>query len=135
MLSNGRAIRTTDVNGKAYRGTIAPLVPGMTLRPQATADSGNDAVLDAGRLTEHGVTAAVVWAASSVKDATAMAAIRAYRVSRRVPHSVIRVCQVQIPPIHVAPLAILEEIQNCLMRGDSVQPLMPRCLRKAGEYG
>ena len=63
-----------------------------------------------------------------------MAAIRAYKVPREVPHSAIRVYQVQIPPIHVAPLAILEEIQNRLMRGDSVQPLIREYWAPTGHW-
>ena len=120
------------VNG--YHGTISPLVPGMTLSPQTYADSGADSILDAARLTKDGLRADVVWAAATVTDATAMAAIRAYKVSPRLPHTSIRVYQVQLAPLHVAPLAILEEVRSRLLRGDSLQSLVQEYWAPTGHW-
>jgi hypothetical protein len=62
--------------------------------------------------------------ASSVREATAIAAIHAYRVSRHIPQSAIRVYRVSLVRFHVAPLSILEEIERRMTEGVAVGVLV-----------
>ena len=73
--------------------------------------------------TKSEVVASViaVSAALSIKDATAIAAIRSYSHSAPVPHEAIRVYRAQLVPFHIGPVALIAELQNRLAGGRGAQ--------------
>jgi hypothetical protein len=109
---------------KFYYGTEMSLATGATVDPETSAYSRAYAALDAGRPATSGLRAGSVWAAMSIKDATAIAAIRSYVRSTPKPHSLIRVYRVELVPFHAAPLAILAELQSRLATGTPFHPLV-----------
>ncbi len=65
-----------------------------------------------------------IWAAPSVKEATAIAAIRAYTFSPRPSHSEIRIYNVWLAPFHLAHVAILDELEQRVTNGGDAHRLI-----------
>ena len=97
-----------------FHGTLTPLAPGTTLGAPSVVATVAESRLEAGRLTGAGLRSAAIWAARSLRDATAIVAIRAYSPSTATPHEAIRVYRVGLNPFHVGPLAAIEEIERRL---------------------
>jgi hypothetical protein len=104
-----------------YYGTISAVMPGTAIMPGASARTDAEATLDAGRQSGTVCRNLTVSAASSIKDATAIAAIRSYSRSAPVPHAAIRVYRVQLVPLHIGPVAVIGELQNRLAAGRALQ--------------
>lgn len=64
-----------------------------------------------------GSSTATIRAAPSVRDATAIAAIRSYSQAVPVPHEALRVYRVDLQPFHVGPVAVIDEVQARLETG------------------
>ena len=83
-----------------------------------------EACLDVGRSEGAGLRSKAVWAAPSIRDATAIAAIRAYSRTAPVPHEAIHVYRVDLKPFHAGPVALIEELRFRLEAGaGDLQPL------------
>jgi hypothetical protein len=112
---------------KFFHGTRLPLVTGSTISPEPSSEVV-DAVLDAGRPAEAGRRSAAVSAATSVVDATAIAAIRSYSPGKTSswtdPYAGFHVYQVELEPFHVAPIAILKELLDRMTSGAPVAALV-----------
>jgi hypothetical protein len=104
-----------------YYGTMSAVTPGAAIVPGTSARADAEAALDAGRQSGSVCRNLTVWAASSIKDATAIAAIRSYSRSAPVPHAAIRVYRVQLVPLHIGPVAVIGELQNRLAAGKEAQ--------------
>jgi len=89
--------------------------------PGASARADAEAILDASRQSGTVYRSMTVAAAASIKDATAIAAVRSYSRSAPVPHEAIHVYRVQLVPLHVGPVAIIVELQNRLAAGRAAQ--------------
>lgn len=61
-----------------------------------------------------------MWAALSIQDATAIAAIWSYSRTAPVPHEAIRVYRVEIEPFHIGPVAIIAELRAQLETGGAM---------------
>lgn len=99
-----------------YWGTLLQVVAGAVVEPSPAAVGCAEAHLDAGRSVDSGLRSKAVWAAPSVRDATAIAAIRSYSQSAPVPHEALRVYRVDLQPFHLGPVAIIDEMQARPMR-------------------
>jgi hypothetical protein len=104
-----------------YYGTISAVTPGTAIVPGASTRTDAEATLDAGRQSGAVCRNLTVSAASSITDATAIAAIRSYSRSAPVPHAAIRVYRVQLVPLHIGPVAVISELQNRLAAGRAAQ--------------
>jgi len=102
---------------------MTPLAIGATIGPTAWAYSEIDRILDAGRLGAPLKTSSVS-AAPSIKDATAIAAIRLYTRAKPAPQGSIRVYEVKLEPFHAAPIALHEELRIRMLAGASLAPLI-----------
>lgn len=106
-----------------YYGTLTPLPLGPTRGPLTATSSRADELLDAGRPAGAGLKSTALSAATSINDATAIAAIRSYSASPYIPimpldpYASIYVYRVELVPFHSAPVAILEELQERLLTG------------------
>ena len=98
-------------------GTLLGVVAGAVLEPSRAAVSSAETCLDAGRSVDAGLRSKAVWGASSIRDATAIAAIRSYSLTAPLPHETIRVYRVDLQPFHVGPVAIIDEVQARLEAG------------------
>ena len=109
-----------------YYGTLSSVTPGTTITPGSPARTDAEVTLDAGRQPSTVCRCMTVSAASSIKEATAIAAIRSYSRSAPVPHAAIRVYRVQLVPIHIGPVAIIGELRNRLAtgRGAELDPVI-----------
>jgi hypothetical protein len=107
-----------------YYGTLRSVTQGETIASGLSAPADADVTLDAGRQPSTVCRCMTVSAASSIKEATAIAAIRSYSNSAPVPHAAIHVYRVQLVPIHIGPVAIIGELQSRLAtgRGAQVEP-------------
>lgn len=108
-----------------YYGTLRSVTLGATIAPGPSERTDADVLIDAARQAGSAGRYTTVPAASSIKDATALAAIRSYSHSAPVPHAAIRVYRVQLVPIHIGPVALIGELQNRLAtgRGAEVEPV------------
>lgn len=108
-----------------FLGTLNQFLPRTALSPGSTSDSEAGLRLDAVRPATAGLRSTAVWAAGSIRDATAIAAIRAYSPSTAIPYEAIRVYRVEITPFHAGPLAVIEEIRRRLAvgRSESIEAL------------
>ena len=104
-----------------YYGTMSPVTPGATVAPGPSARTDAEAALDGGRQPGTVGRYMTVSASSSIKDATAVAAIRSYSRSAPVHHEGIHVYRVQLVPFHIGPVAIIGELQNRLAAGRAAQ--------------
>lgn len=104
-----------------YYGTSSAVTPGSVIVPGAPAPTDAEATLDTGRRADAVCRCLTVSAASGIKDATALAAIRSYSRSAPVPHAAIRVYRVQLVPLHIGPVALIGELQNRLAAGRAAQ--------------
>lgn len=95
-----------------YHGTIGPVDRADAVMTAIDPRPAESAHVDAGRTQEAGLRSTAVWAAASIRDATAIAAIRSYSRSAPVPHAAIHVYRVQLMPFHLGPLAIVEELRR-----------------------
>ena len=102
-----------------YWGTLEQLAVGHLLEPHPLPAGSAEAHLDIGRAVDAGLRSKAVWAASSIRDATAIAAIRSYSRSAPVPHEALHVYRVELQPFHVGPVAIIEEMQTRLEVGEA----------------
>jgi hypothetical protein len=75
-----------------------------------------------------------VWAAATITDATAIAAIRAYTPSTPIPHSAIRVYKVRLGCFHTAPVAVIVQICARLKAGAPVEGLVREYWAPAGRW-
>ena len=66
-----------------------------------------------------------VWAASSVRDATAIAAIRAYSRTRFGPYEAIPVYRLGLVPLHIGPVAVIDVLHECLGAGAGAAAMEP----------
>ena len=109
-----------------YYGTLSSVRPGATITAGSPARTDANVVLDAGRQPNTVCRCRSVSAALSIKEATAIAAIRSYSHSAPVPHAAIRVYRAKLAPIHIGPVAIMDELQNRLAtgRGTRVEPVI-----------
>lgn len=109
-----------------FYGTLSSITSGATIAPVAAAYTEVESTLDSGRRPSTVCRCATVSAASSIKDATAIAAVRSYSRSATVPHAAIRVYRVQLVPLHIGPIAIIGELQNRLAagRGTEFEPVV-----------
>jgi hypothetical protein len=108
-----------------YYGTVRPLGVGTRLRAEPTADAELDALLDAARSPTADRRSCAVAAASSIKDATVIAAIRFDRsTAAEASCSRIRVFRVHLEAFHTAPFAVLEELSGRLRTGGSLEALV-----------
>ena len=96
-----------------YYGTNGTVAPGTMLGPRSP-DVPVMAALDARRPSGVGDRSTAAWAAASIKDATAIAAIRCYSRAAPVPHEAIHVYRVQLSPFHAGPLAVITELRDRL---------------------
>ena len=55
-----------------------------------------------------------LWAASSIRDAMAITAVRAHSRSASVPHEALHVYRVRLVPVHIGPLAAIDVLQGRL---------------------
>jgi len=69
---------------------------------------GAEARLDIGRVEGAPLRSKAVWAALSIQDATAIAAIWSYSRTAPIPREAIRVYRAEIQPVHIGP-ALLPE--------------------------
>lgn len=98
-----REFYTGAVDAVAQSIIIGPL----PWRPEA------ERVLNSGRSTATIIRrSSAVWAASSIRDATAIAAIRA--PDARTPYTAIHVYRVELVPAHIGPLAVIDVLQERL---------------------
>lgn len=95
-----------------FHGAVTQLLSGATLVAESTHATEAELRVDAGRSPAAGLRSAAVWAAGSIRDATAIAAIRAYSPSNAMPHEAIRVYRVEVTPFHTGPLVVIEELQR-----------------------
>jgi hypothetical protein len=100
-----------------YWGTLIPMAAGSIVAPSLLPEGSAEAELDAGRSARAGLRAKAVWAAASIRDATAIAAIRAYSRTAPVPHEALRVYHVDLQPFHLGPVAIIDELRARLETG------------------
>jgi hypothetical protein len=119
---------------KAYYGTLESWVSGAVVGPRASVYSDAETILDGGRSAGAGLRSTAVWAAAGVNEATAIAALRAYKPGAPASHSAIRVYQVQMEPLHTAPVVILEEVQRRLAEGIAVHSLVEEYWRPTGTW-
>ena len=113
MTNGGRGSLPTEY----YWGTLAQVAVGLTRAHDPDAAGGAETCLDIGRSEGAGLRSKAVWAASSIRDATAIVAIRAYSRTAPVPHEAIHVYRVDLRPFHVGPVAVIEELRARLERG------------------
>jgi hypothetical protein len=104
-----------------YHGTISAVTPGEAIMPAACTRTDAEATLDGGRQPDAVHRYLSVSAALSIKDATAIAAIRSYSRSAPVSHAAIRVYRVRLVPLHIGPVAVIGELQNRLAAGRAAQ--------------
>jgi len=104
-----------------YYGTLSAVTLGAAIGPGVSPRSDAEATLDAGGQSGSLSRSMTVSAASSIQDATAIAAIRSYSRSAPVPHAAIRVYRAELVPFHIGPLAIIGELQNRLAAGRTAQ--------------
>lgn len=100
-----------------YWGALLQVSVGALLEPGPAGVGTAEVHLDSGRSLDAGLRSKAVWAASSVRDATAIAAIRSYSQAAPVPHEALRVYRVDLQPFHIGPVAIVDEIQARLKTG------------------
>lgn len=105
--------------GEYYFGTLEQLAVGHLLEPNPLPAGSAEAHLDSGRAVDAGLRSKAVWAASSIRDATAIAAIRSYSRVAPVPHEALHVYRVDLQPFHAGPVAIIEEMQSRLEAGEA----------------
>jgi len=119
-----------------YYGTLGSVMPGATIAPSPSAHTDADVTLDAGKQPNAAGRCMTVSAASSIKDATAIAAIRSYSHSAPVPHAAIRVYRVNLARFHIGPVAIIGELQNRLAagRGAEVEPVIREYWQPTGTW-
>ncbi len=96
----------------------------MTLGKQASPYPDAKQALDTLRPAGVAARSEAVWAATSVREATAIAAIRAYSRFTRTPHDAIHVYKVRLDPFHIAPFVILEELQRRVLARSEVESLI-----------
>jgi hypothetical protein len=92
-------------------------MPGATIALGFCAWADAEALLDAGGPPSTAPRSTAVRAASSIQDATAIAAIYSYSRTAPVPHDAIHVYRVQLVPFHVGPVALIDELQGRLAAG------------------
>lgn len=107
-----------------YWGTLAPL--GAPVHAIPSSPGGAEACLDVGRPEGVGLRSKAVWAASSIRDATAIAAIRSYSRAIPVPHEAIHVYRVELQPFHLGPVAVIDELRARLATGAGNLELLAR---------
>lgn len=119
-----------------FHGTINPLLPGTTLGRGAVSETESDPWLDTARPAGTAPRSGAIWAARSVRDATAMAAIRAYSPKAAIPHEAIRVYRVELAPSHTGPLAVIQELQRRPQGGriEAVQALIREYWKPTGTW-
>jgi len=107
-----------------YHGTIGPVELESSIVSSARVEA--ESILGRGTHPSAVPRSEAVWAASSIRDATAIAAIRSYSRSAPIPHAYIHVYQVQLVPFHAGPVAVIEELQSRLLAGRqaSLEPLI-----------
>jgi hypothetical protein len=115
-----------------YYGTATPAVVGSRIRADPGSGSIADALLDVGRMPSAGTKRAAVLAARSIRDATVIAAVRAYTGTTVLPHSAIHVYRVELAPFHSAPVAVYEEIRRRVALGYSIELLLREYWRPTG---
>lgn len=108
----------------AYYGTTRPLTPGTTIYLRPSPYPRAEVALDVGRSPRIGMRSAAVWAAGTIKEATAIAAIRAHKFSELQSHSTIRVYRVWLAAFHLGPFAILDELQQRMTAGRHARDLI-----------
>ena len=109
-----------------YWGTLVQVAIGVVIQPSPVdAKRSAETRLDVGRPEGARLRSQAVWAAPSVRDATAIAAIRAYSRTAPVPHEALRVYRVELQPFHTGPVAIIDELLARLETGAaSLEPLV-----------
>lgn len=100
-----------------YSGTLLQATLGSMVEPSPSVHGSAEARLDVDRSDRMGLRAKAVWAASSVRDATAIAVIRASSRTALVPHEALGVCRVDLQPFHIGPVAIIDELRLRLETG------------------
>ena len=104
-----------------YYGTLSSVTPGATITPAPSTTTEAEAAIDTGRHPRTVCRCMTISAAASIKDATAIAAIRSYSHSAPVPHAAIHVYRAQLVPFHIGPVALIAELQNRLAMGRGAQ--------------
>jgi hypothetical protein len=119
-----------------FLGTLNQFLPRTALGPGSTSDREAALRLDAGRPATAGLRSAAVWAAGSIRDATAIAAIRAYTPPTAIPYEAIRVYRVELTPFHAGPLVTIEEIRRRLAvgRSESIEALIREYWEPTGTW-
>jgi hypothetical protein len=109
-----------------YYGTLSSVTPGATITPAPCTRTDVEAILDAGRQSGTACRYMTISVASSIKDATAIAAIRSYSRPAPVPHAAIHVYRAQLVPVHIGPVAVIGELQHRLAvrRGAQVESVI-----------
>jgi hypothetical protein len=100
-----------------YYGTNSPTLSGATIAHGHCAWADAEALLDASGPPSTPPRSAAIRVASSIQDATAIAAIYTYSRIAPVPHVAIHVYRVQLVPCHIGPVALIDEMQNRLAAG------------------
>lgn len=110
---------TGTVNAAA--GVASSTIVGPSLwRPEA------ERALDGGRpAATMPLRSSAVWAASSVRDATAIAAIRAYSRTRFAPYEAIHMYRVRLVPLHIGPVAVIDVLHERLSAGAETAAMKP----------
>ena len=103
-----------------YWGALVPIAAGAMLTPDPVVAGSAEIRLDVGRAEGALLRSKAVWAALSIQDATAIAAIRSYSRTAPVPHEAIRVYHVELEPFHVGPVAIVAELRGRLETGGAM---------------
>ena len=109
-----------------YWGTLARVTAGAALTLDPIVAGSAEACLDVGRSEGSRLRSKAVWAASSIRDATAIAAIRSYSRTALVPHEEIHVYRVDLQPFHAGPIAIIDELRARLETGAEGLALLVR---------
>lgn len=105
---------------ECYWGTLVGVAAGATLTPDPVVSGSAEARIDIGRVEGAPLRSKAVWAALSIQDATAIAAIWSYSRTVPVPHEAIRVYRVEIESFHIGPVAIIAELRGRLEMGGAM---------------
>lgn len=119
-----------------YHATVSPVSDGTTLDRGSMRCAAAIALLDAHRPLGMLPRSTSVWAASSIRDATALAAIHSHSRTAPVAHERIRVYRVELTPFHMGPLAVIDELQARLEAASAatIEPLVAEYWAPSGAW-
>ena len=119
-----------------YTGGTVDAVAGNTIIGPLPWRPDAERTLDGGRTATMGLRSPAVWATSSIRDATAIAAIRAHLRSRPVPYDAIHIYRVWLVPFHIGPVAVIDVLHERLESagGAPIEPLIREYWNPTGTW-